>query len=171
MKEFRGVYTAIVTPFDKEGNVDIETYEKLVERQVKAGVAGVVPIGTTGESPTLHDDEVEQIINTTIEKCGSKCQVIAGTGTNSTEKTVSNSKKAEELGVDALLVVNPYYNKPTQEGLYRHFKAVADAVNIPVIWNFESFILAVIAFFPLIVVAEKIFTKKTPGSATPIAKT
>jgi 4-hydroxy-tetrahydrodipicolinate synthase len=130
-KKFRGVYTAIVTPFTQSGEVDYPSFKKLVKMQIKAGVQGIVPIGTTGESPTLTEKEIKKIVKTCVKMCKGKCQVIVGTGTNSTEKTIHKSQEAESLGADAILVVNPYYNKPTQEGLYRHFKAVANSVKIP----------------------------------------
>ncbi len=133
MRMFKGVYTAIVTPFTADGAVDYEAFKKLIDVQIENKVAGVVPIGTTGESPTLTEEEKEKLISLCAEKCKGKCQVIAGTGTNSTDKTIKATQKAESLGADAALVVNPYYNKPTQEGLYLHFKAVADAVKIPIV--------------------------------------
>ena len=130
---FRGTYTAIVTPFAEDGSVDYAAFEKLVGIQLEAGVAGIVPIGTTGESPTLEDDEKARLIEICVRRCKGKAQVVVGTGTNSTAKSIKASRKAQELGADGCLVVNPYYNKPTQEGLYRHFKAVADAVKIPIV--------------------------------------
>jgi 4-hydroxy-tetrahydrodipicolinate synthase len=136
---FRGVFTAIVTPFLEDGSVDYQAYKKLLSIQIKAGVAGIVPIGTTGESPTLSEKEIKKIVKLTIKKCKSRCKVIVGTGSNSTEHTIESSKIAESLGADAVLVVNPYYNKPTQEGLYLHFKAVADSIKIPVmIYNIKG---------------------------------
>ncbi len=130
---FRGVFTAIVTPFDENGALDSDTYASLVEKQLKGGVSGIVPCGTTGESPTLTHDEHDHVIELTIEFTKGKVPVIAGTGSNSTAEAIRLSQHAEKVGVDAVMVVNPYYNKPTQEGLFQHFRAVANAVSLPVI--------------------------------------
>jgi 4-hydroxy-tetrahydrodipicolinate synthase len=130
---FKGVYTAIVTPFKQDGDVDWDSLKNLVEFQIEHKVSGIVPCGTTGESPTLNHKEHDEVIENVIKWVDSRCTVIAGTGSNSTAEAIRLSKHAEEAGADALLVVNPYYNKPTQEGLYRHFKAVADVVKIPVV--------------------------------------
>lgn len=127
-----GVYTALITPF-ADGAVDYETLRKLVERQVKSGVAGVVPVGTSGESPTLSYEEHCRVIRTVIEQVGGRCQVIAGTGANSTAEAIELTRRAREDGADATLQVTPYYNKPTQEGLFRHFSAVADQGGLPVV--------------------------------------
>ncbi|MBR9699088.1 4-hydroxy-tetrahydrodipicolinate synthase [Candidatus Woesearchaeota archaeon] len=129
---WQGVYTAIVTPF-KDGEIDWDALKKLVEFQLENNVTGIVPCGTTGESPCLSDEEAFKLIENVVKWTDGKCKVIAGSGTNSTAKTIAKSKKVESLGVDGLLVVNPYYNKPTQEGLYQHFKAVADSVKIPIV--------------------------------------
>lgn len=131
--EFRGVYTAIVTPFQSNGTIDWAALEKLVEFQISNKVTGVLPCGTTGESPTLSHSEQLEVIKRVVGWVKGRCQVMAGTGSNNTAHAVELSKAAQELGADACLVVNPYYNKPTQEGLYRHFKAVCNAVQIPVI--------------------------------------
>ncbi len=131
-KKLRGVFTAIVTPFDREGDIAWPALERLVERQVEAGVAGIVPCGTTGESPTLEEDEALEVITKVVKWVGKRCLVIAGTGSNNTAHAVSLSRQAESAGADGCLVVNPYYNKPTQEGLYRHFRTVAQAVSIPI---------------------------------------
>ncbi|MBN2525756.1 MAG: 4-hydroxy-tetrahydrodipicolinate synthase [Deltaproteobacteria bacterium] len=131
--EFRGVYTALVTPFNTDGTLDEKTYEKLVERQIESGIAGIVPCGTTGESPTLSLDEHEHVIDVAVELAKGKCTVIAGAGSNCTAEATRLSIHAQEAGADAILSVNPYYNKPSQLGLYRHFKAIADAVDIPVV--------------------------------------
>jgi 4-hydroxy-tetrahydrodipicolinate synthase len=130
---FEGVFTAIVTPFMEDGVVDWEALKNLIEFQISNKVAGIVPCGTTGESPTLSHEEHDKVIEKTIQYVNGRCKVIAGTGSNSTAEAISLTKHAEEAGADAALVVNPYYNKPTQEGLYRHFKAVADAVKIPIV--------------------------------------
>ena len=123
---FRGTFTALVTPF-RDGGVDVSAFEQLIEKQITAGVTGVVAIGTTGESPTLSDQEREQLIRVAVEKSDKRCLVLAGTGSNSTEHAIADTKRAEKLGVNGALLVAPYYNKPSQEGLFRHFKAIADA--------------------------------------------
>ena len=130
---FQGVYTAIVTPFKEDESVDYDALAKLIDFNINNGVSGIVPCGTTGESPTLDNEEHAKVIEFTIKHVNKKVPVIAGTGSNCTREAISMTKHAEELGADAALVVNPYYNKPTQEGLYRHFKAVADSVNIPIV--------------------------------------
>jgi 4-hydroxy-tetrahydrodipicolinate synthase len=128
---FRGTYTAIVTPF-RDGEIDVPALEALVEGQIADAVTGVVAVGTTGESPTLSAAEREQVIRVTVELAKGKCQVLAGTGSNSTSATISATRAAEKMGVDGMLVVAPYYNKPSQEGLFRHFQAVAQATSAPI---------------------------------------
>lgn len=130
---FKGVYTAIVTPFQQDGSIDMPAYRKLVRFNLKNGVAGIVVNGTTGESPTIEHNEFRKLVKATVKLTRGKSTAIVGTGSNSTKKTIEMSVEAQELGADAVLVVNPYYNKPTQEGLYLHFKAVADSITIPVI--------------------------------------
>jgi 4-hydroxy-tetrahydrodipicolinate synthase len=130
--KIEGAITAMVTPF-KNGEVDYEGLKQNVLFQIKNGISGLVPLGTTGESPTISDDEREQIIKTVVATAAKKVPVIVGTGTNSTEHSIKLSREAEKLGADAVLVVSPYYNKPTQEGLYRHFKAIAESISIPVV--------------------------------------
>ncbi len=130
---FKGCITAMVTPFDEKGGVDYEGLRQNARFQIENGISGLVPLGTTGESPTISEDERKRVIEAVISEAGKKVHVIPGTGTNSTEKTIKYSKQAEELGADAVLIVSPYYNKPTQEGLYQHFKAVNDAIGIPII--------------------------------------
>ena len=130
---FKGVYTAIITPFKQDSSVDWDSLKKLVGFQIENKVAGIVPMGTTGESPTLSHDEHDKVIEKVIEWANKRCTVIAGTGSNSTAEAIRLTKHAAEAGADACLVVNPYYNKPTQEGLYRHFKAVADSVSLPIV--------------------------------------
>lgn len=120
-----GCYTALVTPF-LNGKVDYDCLEKLLEQQVSGGVTGIVPVGTTGESPTLSFEEHMNVIEFVAKKIAGRCQVIAGTGANSTAEAIHLSKHAASLGVDATLQVTPYYNKPTPEGLYRHFSTVAE---------------------------------------------
>lgn len=127
-----GCYTALVTPF-KDGKVDYPTLEKLLQQQIDGGVAGIVPVGTTGESPTLSIEEHDKVIEFVIKTCKGRCQIIAGTGGNSTAEAVHLSKNAAALGADATLQVTPYYNKPTSEGLYRHFCTVAEESGLPVV--------------------------------------
>jgi 4-hydroxy-tetrahydrodipicolinate synthase len=129
----RGVYTALVTPFDSKNEIDWPAYRALLKAQKEAGIAGVIPCGTTGESPTLDESEKKQLIEEAVaEMKGSKTAVFAGTGSNDTEKTVEFSKWASGAGVQGVLIVAPYYNKPTQAGLLAHFRAVADAVSCTV---------------------------------------
>ena len=128
----QGVYTALVTPFCN-GKVDYDALKALLERQIAGKVAGVVPVGTTGESPTLSTSEHIEVIARTVEIVNGRCQVIAGTGANSTEEAVYLTNEAKAIGADATLQVTPYYNKPTQEGLYRHFSTVADRCQLPVV--------------------------------------
>lgn len=129
---FTGACTALVTPF-LDGKVNYPMLEQLLRRQMDAGIKAVVICGTTGESPTLSDDEKLELFRRSKTYVGDRCKIIAGTGSNSTEHTVRLSIAAEKLGVDALLVVSPYYNKTTPEGLYQHYLAVAKAVDIPII--------------------------------------
>jgi 4-hydroxy-tetrahydrodipicolinate synthase len=129
---FRGTFTALVTPF-RDDRVDVAALEKLLDGQFAGGVSGVVAVGTTGESPTLTHDEREDVIKKCIERGKGRCAVLAGTGSYSTREAIEATKRAEALGVNGALVVSPYYNKPSQEGLFRHFKAIADAVSIPII--------------------------------------
>src|SRR5437763_11352167 len=127
---FKGTYTALVTPF-RDGEVDVPALEALVEGQIADAVSGVVAVGTTGESPTLSAAEREQVIRVTVEVAKGRCQVLAGTGSNSTAAAVAATEAAEKMGVDGMLVVAPYYNKPSQEGLFRHFRAIAQATSSP----------------------------------------
>lgn len=129
----KGVFTAIVTPFKKNGTLDEEALRNLVNEQLKAGVSGIVPCGTTGESPTLSHDEHNRVIEIVCNEVKGKCKVIAGTGSNSTEEAIRMTKHAKEVGADGSLQVVPYYNKPTQKGLYNHFKSIAEAVDLPMI--------------------------------------
>ena len=128
---FRGTFTAVVTPF-RNGDVDFTAFEKLIETQIAAGITGVVAVGTTGESPTLSHDEKHEVIQRTITITNGRCKVLAGTGSNSTRDAIEATKFAEKAGVDGALLVAPYYNKPSQEGLFRHFKAIADITSLPV---------------------------------------
>jgi 4-hydroxy-tetrahydrodipicolinate synthase len=129
---FSGTYTAIVTPF-KDGRVDEAAFKRLIRFGIDGGVSGFVPCGTTGESPALSHDEHNSVVELTVKEVAGQVKVIAGTGSNSTEEAIALTKHAKAVGADGALLVSPYYNKPTQEGLYQHFKAVADAVDIPII--------------------------------------
>ena len=129
---FRGSYTALVTPF-KDGALDEAGFRALVSWQIAEGSNGLVPVGTTGESPTLSHEEHYKVVEWCIDEAKGRVPVIAGAGSNSTKEAVALAKHAEKAGADAVLVVTPYYNKPTQEGMYQHFKAVNDAIGIPII--------------------------------------
>ncbi len=131
--QLKGSLVAIITPFKENGEIDFEAFEVLIADQIKAGTDGIVFCGTTGESPSFTDEEFEAIFSFAVDKCKGRLAVIAGTGTNDTHHCVTRSVSAEKCGVDALLVSSPYYNKPTEEGHYLHFAAIAKAVNIPVI--------------------------------------
>jgi len=134
----KGSIVALITPFDN-GNLSEKDYVKLIDYHLENGTNGIVPGGTTGESPTLSHNEHKKIIEIAVRECKGKIPVIAGTGSNSTEEAVELSQFAEKAGSDALLVVTPYYNKPTQEGLYQHYKKINDSVGIPiVIYNIPS---------------------------------
>lgn len=128
---FEGTYTALVTPF-KNGLVDAEAYAALIERQVEAKVEGIVPVGTTGESPTLTHDEHLRVIEMAVRRARGRTKVIAGTGSNSTAEAIEYTQAAEKLGADAVLLVAPYYNKPTQHGLVAHFTAIARSTDLPI---------------------------------------
>ncbi len=128
---FRGSITALITPF-RNGEVDEACFQALVQRQIDNGTHGLVPVGTTGESPTLSHEEHKRVVELCIEVAKDKAFVIAGAGSNSTIEAVDLAKHAEKAGAQAVLVVTPYYNKPTQEGLFQHYKAINDAVNIPI---------------------------------------
>lgn len=130
--KYQGLYTAIVTPF-KDGQVDYDAYKALIEAQIAGGVDGIVPMGTTGESPTVSTEEHLEIIRVCIETVAGRCQVIAGTGANCTVEAIEMTKAAAAMGADGTLQVCPYYNKPNQEGVYQHFKAIAEATDLPII--------------------------------------
>jgi 4-hydroxy-tetrahydrodipicolinate synthase len=135
---FKGSNVALVTPF-KNNKLDVDNYIELIHFHIKNGTNGLVPAGTTGESPTLSHEEHEKVIELCINETKGKIPVIAGTGSNSTEEAISLTKHAEKAGADAALVVTPYYNKPTQEGLYQHYKAINDSCGIPmIIYNIPS---------------------------------
>ncbi len=135
---FAGAFTAIVTPF-KDGQVDEKAFKGLIRFGLDGGISGFVPCGTTGESPTLSHEEHNRVVEMTVKEVAGQVKIIAGTGSNSTEEAISLTRHAKKVGVDAALLVSPYYNKPTQEGLYRHFKAIAEAVDIPlVLYNIQG---------------------------------
>jgi 4-hydroxy-tetrahydrodipicolinate synthase len=129
---FRGSFTALVTPF-KNGSVDEKAFRDLVEWQIAEGTNGLVPVGTTGESPTLSHQEHHDVVEWCVDQARGRVPVVAGAGSNSTKEAIDLAKHAEKVGADAVLVVSPYYNKPTQEGLYQHFKAINDAIGIPIL--------------------------------------
>jgi 4-hydroxy-tetrahydrodipicolinate synthase len=129
---FRGSFTALVTPF-KNGGLDERAFRDLVDWQIGEGTDGLVPVGTTGESPTLSHEEHHRVVEWCVEQAKGRVPVIAGAGSNSTAEAIDLSRHAEKAGADAVLIVTPYYNKPTQEGLYRHFKAINDAIGIPIL--------------------------------------
>ncbi|MDD5655796.1 MAG: 4-hydroxy-tetrahydrodipicolinate synthase [Elusimicrobia bacterium] len=131
--KFEGSYVALVTPFARDGSIDEPALRRLVRRQLRAGTAGLVPCGSTGEAATLSHDEFRRVVTLVLEESRGLLPVMAGVGTNSTAKAVELAREAESLGADALLVLAPYYNKPTQEGLYRHFRAVAAGTRLPVV--------------------------------------
>ncbi|MFL5055534.1 MAG: 4-hydroxy-tetrahydrodipicolinate synthase, partial [Microvirga sp.] len=131
-RRFRGSLTALVTPF-RDGALDEEAFRAHVSWQIENGTQGLVPVGTTGESPTLSHDEHKRVVEWCVNEAKGRVPVIAGAGSNNTAEAIDLAKHAEEAGADALLVVTPYYNKPTQEGLYQHFKAINDAIGIPII--------------------------------------
>ena len=129
---FKGSNVALITPF-KNNELDVEAYIKLIHFQIENGTNGLVPAGTTGESPTLSHDEHQKVIDLCVKESNGKTLVIAGTGSNSTKEAISLTTHAEKAGADAALIVTPYYNKPTQEGLYQHYKAINDKCGIPII--------------------------------------
>ncbi len=128
----RGVMTALVTPF-QNGDVDFAAMQRLIEAQIAAGVDWLVPCGTTGESPTLSESEHQEVLKTVITRVAGRRPVMAGTGTNNTATTIQNTRHAAQLGASAALIVTPYYNRPTQEGLFRHYAAVAESVDLPIV--------------------------------------
>ena len=130
---YEGVFTALVTPFTEEGKIDEQALRRLVDFQIEEGIDGLVPVGTTGESPTLGAEETEAVIRITVEQARGRVPVIAGAGSNSTDKAIHLAAAAKKLGATASLQVAPYYNKPTAEGFYRHFTAIADAVDLPMV--------------------------------------
>ena len=134
-----GVFTAIVTPFTDNGTIDEKSYAELIQKQIKAGVSGIVPCGTTGESPTLTHEEHDHMIEMTIDLVGGRVPVVAGTGSNSTAEAVRLSQHAQKAGADVVMLVNPYYNKPTQQGLFLHFREIASSIDIPcIVYNIKG---------------------------------
>ena len=133
IKEFSGVWTAIVTPMNENGTVDYGSLESLVEKQVEGGVRGIVAVGTTGESPTLTPKEHIEVIAKIHEFAAGRIPVVAGTGSNSTAESIDMTKEADEIGVEGFLIVAPYYNKPTQEGVFLHFSEIAKITEKPII--------------------------------------
>ena len=128
----KGAFTAIVTPF-KNGQLDEEAYRQLIERQIEGGIHGLVPCGTTGESPTLSHTEHKRVVEICLDQVKKRVPIIAGSGSNSTSESLELTKHAEKAGADYALMITPYYNKPTQEGLYQHYKTIADATKIPIV--------------------------------------
>ncbi|MDR1491438.1 MAG: 4-hydroxy-tetrahydrodipicolinate synthase [Planctomycetaceae bacterium] len=131
-EEYAGLSVAIITPFDENGEIDFNRLQQHVEFQIAAGTTAVVPTGTTGESPTLSHDENDRVIRAVVEAAAGRIKVLAGTGSNSTAEALRLTKTAQKSGADAALIVAPYYNKPTQEGFYQHYKTIAEAVDIPI---------------------------------------
>ena len=141
---YKGSFCALITPFDK-GEIDEARYKKIIDFQIKNGTKGIIPCGTTGESPTLSHNEHKRIVELAVEFAGGKILVMAGTGSNSTREAVSLTKHAEESGANSALVVVPYYNKPSQSGLKKHFLDIANSTNIPIfIYNIPSYIFMII---------------------------
>jgi 4-hydroxy-tetrahydrodipicolinate synthase len=130
---FKGSFVALITPMREDGALDEEAFRNFVDWQIGQGSDGIVPVGTTGESPTLDHDEHKRVVEIAVEVANGRVPVVAGTGSNSTAEAIELTRHAKEAGADAALIVTPYYNKPTQEGMYLHFTAIADAVDLPVI--------------------------------------
>lgn len=130
-RRLTGVFTALVTPF-RDGALDVPAFESLIAGQMAAGVAGLVPVGTTGEAATLSEDEADELIRITVKAAAGRAFVMAGTGSNATRLAIRKAERAQALGADGILVVTPYYNKPSQDGLFDHFSAIAQAVDIPI---------------------------------------
>lgn len=128
--QFDGVFTALVTPFTQSGSIDWAAFDRLIDQQLEAGIVGLVPVGTTGEAATLDEDEALAVIAHTVKRAGNLAYVLAGTGSNVTKKTVAATRKAADVGAHGALLITPYYNKPTQEGLIAHFSAVAEATAL-----------------------------------------
>ena len=129
---FEGAHTALVTPFNEKGMIDPDAYRKLIDKQFKNGIKGIVPVGTTGESATLSTEEHHLVIEMAVKQTAKRGLVIAGTGSNSTREAIDLTQAAELSGADAALIVTPYYNKPSQEGLYQHYRAIAQSTELPI---------------------------------------
>ena len=139
MRKLQGALTALVTPMKADGSVDFDGFRRLVALQIEKGIDGLVPLGTTGETPTLEREEQDRLIEIAVAEAAGRVPVVVGVGSNSTAHTIENAKIAKNLGADGVLVVTPYYNKPSNEGVYRHFAAVAEAVDHPIlIYNIAS---------------------------------
>jgi 4-hydroxy-tetrahydrodipicolinate synthase len=160
----KGVYTALVTPFNEAGEVNYERLGELLEKQIAAGVNGVVPMGTTGESPTMFNAEHDAVVRYTVEKVAGRIQVWAGTGSNNTQQAIRTTREAQKAGADGALIVTPYYNKPSQAGLKRYFNDIAEACDLPIIVyniqgrtgvNVETETLAEIACLPQVVAVKE----------------
>ena len=130
--QIKGSITALITPM-ADGHVDEKSFRQLIDWQIREGTSGIVPVGTTGESPTLTENEHKLIVEVAIEQSDGRVPVIAGTGSNSTQEALGYTRHAKNAGADAALIVVPYYNKPTQEGIYAHFRSIADAIDIPIL--------------------------------------
>lgn len=131
--EIKGLFTAIITPFDKDGNLNEDGLRRNIDFQIENGVDGIVPVGTTGESATLSEKEHKRVVEISIDQVNNRALVLAGTGSNNTEEAIVYTKHAKDAGADAALMISPYYNKPTQEGIYQHYKKIAETVDIPII--------------------------------------
>ncbi|MDZ7791623.1 MAG: 4-hydroxy-tetrahydrodipicolinate synthase [Xanthomonadales bacterium] len=162
--QVKGVYTAMVTPFDESGEVNYEVLGELIDKQIAAGVSGVVPMGTTGESPTMFNAEHDGVIRRTVEQAAGRVQVWAGTGSNNTQQAIRTTREAQEAGADGVLVVTPYYNKPSQAGLKRYFSEIAESTDLPIIVynikgrtavNVETETLAEIAKIPNVIAVKE----------------
>jgi 4-hydroxy-tetrahydrodipicolinate synthase len=160
----KGVYTALVTPFNEAGEVHYERLGELLEKQIAAGVSGVVPMGTTGESPTMFNAEHDEVVRYTVDKVAGRVQVWAGTGSNNTQQAIRTTREAQKAGADGALIVTPYYNKPSQAGLKRYFNDIAEACDLPIIVyniqgrtgvNVETETLAEIARLPQVVAVKE----------------
>ena len=130
-EEYAGASVAIITPF-QNGQIDYHTFQEQIEFQINAGVTAIVPVGTTGESPTLSFDEHKRVLRVAVEAAAGKIKVLAGTGANSTQEALELTQSAQKAGADAAMIVAPYYNKPTQEGFYQHYKLLAESVDLPI---------------------------------------
>jgi 4-hydroxy-tetrahydrodipicolinate synthase len=139
MKKIRGAITALITPFTTNGKLDEEGFKQNLNFQISNGIDGLVPLGTTGEAPTLTHEEKEKVIKLTVKAAKGKVPIIVGTGSYSTQLTIEYTQQAAELGADMALIVTPYYNKPTQEGLYKHFKAITESTPLPImVYNIQG---------------------------------